>query len=522
MGGDWMVNMCKVLIVEDEYITRQGIQNMIDWNAEGFEIVGEACNGKDALELVEKFNPHIVLTDIVMPVMNGLELERSMRSKYPEIQMVVLSSYSDFDYVRDSFQSGAVDYILKPTLNPLSLLKIMKQVASRIPGLTLQGCRDLSLAACVEQLLSGFSGEEMQKQLHNSFQKPCFILVGMNIARIFGQDTAAVERQKKLLSQGMDEALSGCTHVQLVVNNTILLLVVNFSPSETEDVLEALRWNIEQIARQEPRIFYAASQVFSDPSLLKEIYNGRFLSNLDRKFYYKGKYFLTEEEFQNVKSAVKFNIMNYTRLLETLQVEKALDFLEDYVNTVVAGWSLNEMELKTQVQNAWYQMISVLENQGLNADSLSYLKRDCLIKIYACSYAEDFSQIFSALQEDFRVIIRKYEVDAHSSTIHSILEYIDSHYNESLTLANIAQQFNFNYSYLSSYFRSHHTDGFSEYLNKERIRHAIELLRLGNLPVSGVCSAVGYADQSYFTRVFKKLTGTTPREYRRRYGKSRE
>ncbi|HBG55275.1 MAG TPA: DNA-binding response regulator, partial [Ruminococcaceae bacterium] len=130
-----MENLCKVLIVEDEYITRQGIRNMMDWKAEGFEIVGEACNGKEALELVGKFHPHIVLTDIVMPVMDGLNLEQNLRVKYPEIQVVVLSSYSDFKYVRNSFQSGAADYILKPTLNPAALLKTMREAAARIPGL---------------------------------------------------------------------------------------------------------------------------------------------------------------------------------------------------------------------------------------------------------------------------------------------------------------------------------------------------------------------------------------------------
>jgi Response regulator containing CheY-like receiver domain and AraC-type DNA-binding domain len=513
-----MDSLCKVLIVEDEYITRQGIRNMVDWNSEGFEIVGEACNGEDALEMVEKLRPHMVLTDIVMPVMDGLELEKNLRTKYPEIQMMVLSSYSDFDYVRDSFQSGAVDYILKPTLNPADLLKAMKQVAARIPGLTLQGRRDLSLAACVEQLLSGFSGEEVQKQLHSVFQEPCFVLAGMDIARIFGQDTAAMDKQKKLLSRCVEEALPGHTHVQLVVNESVLLLVVNFAKPEEEHVLIALREAAEQIARQEPRTFYAASRVFSDPARLKEIYSGPFLVNLDRYFYYKGEYFLTAEEFREPKPAAKFNMAAYTKLLETLQLEKALDFLEDDVNVVLADCSLDEMELKTLVQNAWYQIISVLEDQGLNGDSLSYLKRDCLIKLYACSYSEDFAQAFSVLQTDFRAIIRKYEVNAHSSTIQSILNYIDSHYNEPLTLASLARQFNFNYSYLSTYFRSHHMEGFSEYLNKERIRHAAELLREGTLPVSGVCGAVGYTDQSYFTRVFKKLTGTTPREYRRNYG----
>ena len=514
-----MKSLCKVLIVEDEYITRQGIRNMMDWRAEGFEIVGEAGNGKEALELMEKLHPHIVLTDIVMPVMNGLDLEQSLRLKYPDLQVVVLSSYGDFDYVRNSFQSGAADYVLKPTLNPAGLLKTMKRAAARIPGLTLQGRRDRSLAACVEQLLSGFSAEETQKQFQKAFRKPCFVLTGMDVVRIFDGDKAALERQEKLLAQSLEKNMPDCDFVQLVADESVLLLVVNFTQPERESVFRMLRDSIAQIALQEPRICYVASGEFSSPSRLKEVYGGSFLRSLDRNFYYKGKHFLTPEDFPEPKEAKKFNTVNYARLLETLQTEEALDSLADYVNEAIAERLLGEMELKTLVQNAWYQMISVLEDQGLNADSLSYLKRDCLVKIYACPYAEDFKRLFSVMETDFRSLIRKYKIDSQGSPIQNILNYIDSHYNEPLSLSSLARQFNFSYSYLSSYFRSHHTEGFSEYLNKARILHAAELLREGTFAIADVCGAVGYTDQSYFTRVFKKMTGITPREYRRKYEK---
>ena len=413
-----MDSWCKVLIVEDEYITRQGIRNMIDWYEEGFEIVGEASNGKDAIAMVEKLRPHIVLTDIVMPVMDGLELEKSLRTKFPKIQVVVLSSYSDFDYVRDSFQSGAVDYILKPTLNPANLLKTMKQVASRIPGLTLQGRQNLSLARSIEQLLSGYAEREAKEQLESAFQNSGFLLVGMDISRIFRQDTAAIEKQKTLLPQILDKLLAEYTYVHLIVNESVFLLVVNFPPSEKECVYRALRQAMDQIGEQESRTFYVSSRIFSDISFLKEVYNGPFLSNLDW-------YFMAAEEFRKPKEDTKFNLMNYTKLLETLQIEKALKLLENYVNSILTERSLSEMELKTLVQNAWYQMISVLEDQGLNAENLSYLKRDCLVKIYSCAYSEDFIQLFSILQSDFHTIISKYEVNAQNSTMQSILKYID-------------------------------------------------------------------------------------------------
>ena len=130
-----MQQFCKILIVDDEYIIRQGIKHLLDWEKHGFQVVGEADNGKQALEMIEKDPPDIVLTDIVMPVMDGIELTKMLNIKNSGIQVIVLSGYSDFEYVKSTFQSGAVDYILKPTLNPKELLSVLQKAVQRIPNL---------------------------------------------------------------------------------------------------------------------------------------------------------------------------------------------------------------------------------------------------------------------------------------------------------------------------------------------------------------------------------------------------
>ncbi|MFK4997272.1 response regulator [Bacillus sp. N9] len=117
----------KVLIVDDEQLIRQGIKHYVNWEQEGFQIVGEAANGKEALEIIKQTDPHIVITDIVMPVIDGEELTRIIKKDYPHIQVIILSSYSDFDYVRSTFQSGVSDYILKPKLNGPELLTALKR-----------------------------------------------------------------------------------------------------------------------------------------------------------------------------------------------------------------------------------------------------------------------------------------------------------------------------------------------------------------------------------------------------------
>lgn len=133
-----MESSCKIMIVDDEFIMRQGIRFMMRWEEEGYEIVGEASNGKEALDLIPSLEPHIILCDIAMPVMSGLDFIKVVSREYPEIKTVVLSSYDNFEYVREALLNGAVDYVLKPTLNSEELLKLVRKVSQKIPDLQLR------------------------------------------------------------------------------------------------------------------------------------------------------------------------------------------------------------------------------------------------------------------------------------------------------------------------------------------------------------------------------------------------
>jgi len=117
-------------------------------------------------------------------------------------------------------------------------------------------------------------------------------------------------------------------------------------------------------------------------------------------------------------------------------------------------------------------------------------------------------------EQDMAEIEAKYHISPESLTIRSILDYIAQHYDEPLTLRQLSEQFNFNYYYLSKYFSSHCKEGFNEYLNRIRVEKASEMLLKEKTPISEICGAVGYMDHSYFTKVFKKFTGYTPKQFR--------
>ena len=514
-GGRGMREYCRILVVEDEFIMRQGIKHLADWESKGFQVVGEACDGKQALEMVKSLHPHIVLTDVVMPEMDGIELTRILTENYPDIQVVVLSSYSDFEYVKSTFQNGAVDYILKPTLNPTDLLKTLEKAAAKVPNLVLTSSKGISLERQVNQLLSGYSNEEV-KTLADFFPYDGFFLLGMNVPYVFGATEGAMTRQIRLLSQEMKKTLKEYTTVQVITDEQILLCVVNFPSNENLRARELLRQSVSHISKESPEAFYVCSPQFSSVEQMREIYTQGFIKFTQQRFYHKEEALLYASIEAPAAPMEKFDFSHYNDLIRMLQIRDGLKMLREYMNTAIEKQAMEEYEIKALAQNALYQLISLLEELHFNQESLENLKRDYFLKISDAKFVEDFRMAIALILQDFEQIVQKYQIESSSRTMKEILDYISENYSEPLTLHDLADRFNFNYYYLSSYFSVHNKEGFSEYLNKERIKKAKELLSRGDVTVSQVYGAVGYSDHSYFCKVFKKFTGSTPSEFKKK------
>ena len=128
--------MKKILIADDEFLVRLGLKTTIDWEQHGFIIVGEAKNGKEALELFEQSDPDILLTDIRMPVMDGLEVIQTVKQKKRSLKCVILTHYDDFNYAKEAIKLGASDYILKSDLNSDNLFSILNRISNEIDAET--------------------------------------------------------------------------------------------------------------------------------------------------------------------------------------------------------------------------------------------------------------------------------------------------------------------------------------------------------------------------------------------------
>lgn len=504
-----MDEYCRILIVDDEYIMRQGIRHMIVWEEQGFQVVGEASNGKEALELMETLKPHIVLCDIAMPVMDGLDFMRVVHRKYPEVFVVVLSGYDKFEYVRQALLNGAVDYVLKPTLNPEELSKILNKVVPRIPGLKLKQKTVSSLDDRLERYLNGYDLELKAEEFDSCFPHSCYRLMGlpMRFQNPGRQDFSQVIFEKA--ERYLKEHTPG-SYLTFLQNHEVLCVVFNYPVKDEERLLEMIQDMVRQLSVIHERTFVVLGETHRKLADLKaDFENPLFLE--EEAFYHKGiQIYQLEEQDREEKSLHKFDFRRFSATVSDRKYVEAVEMFRAYIQQAVLC-RLPEFKLKNQTKNLLYNLVGSVDSK---IQKLEQIRFEYFAKIDEAVYAEDFLKTFQALLDELLECLES-SMDNPDMKIQGMLDYIAEHYKEDLDLTNLAEVFNFNYSYLSSYFNTKMGEGFSEYLNRIRIRHACQYLEKGETSIAAVSSLVGYSDQSYFCRVFKKITGVTPSAYRR-------
>lgn len=502
-------NYCKVLIVEDEFIMRQGMKHMLEWEKEGFTIIGEATNGQEALELINKLKPNIVISDIVMPIINGVDFCKIVQEKYPNLQIIILSSYDNFEYVKDTLLNGAVDYILKPTLNPNQLLLTLKKAVDRIPGLELVRNEDIYYNNLIERYLLGFDSKLEINKFINIFPNTCFRIFGIDLKYLVGRNKEVIRKLKARIQEYfLINKISN--YLELIINDGVLIYIINYKISQDKDMIKQIKEYTGKNLIIDENMLFVITEKFEKLDKIKKIYDEKFISYLSEKFYNKDNFLLNTESVEIKEKISKFNSNKFYDLLKGKEFNKAIDMIYEYVVYSIK-LKTEEYKLKNLVKNLLYNFIVSLEAYDIETEEL---RQEYFKKIDAVKYSQDFIDEIDNILFNLKDIISK-NVNVEEERIKEILEYINSNYNKALDLGNISKVFNFNYYYLSFYFNNHCKEGFSEYLNKVRIEKACDLLKENKYYVSEISSMVGYSDHSYFCRVFKKITGYTPSSYRR-------
>lgn len=511
-----MGELCRVLIVDDEVLIRQGIKHYINWEQEGFAVVGEASNGREALELIETANPHIILTDIVMPVMDGEELTKIVKESYPDIEIIILSSFGDFEYVRSTFQSGVVDYILKPKLDSEGLLKVLKKAASRIPDFQLIDQENdlMSVSQIISKLVSGYGAGYEQSFLASVFPYSRYCVLGMDMKTYPAKGKQELVNQlKEKVEREFKENFQGLASYSFHFDHNIIGILLNFQSEEMSEILQIA----EQIAGSYPEIGFAITEVNEDFTSLGMVVKEELVKLVQYRFYFPHVTLLKKRDLPADSPACgTFNLDWFTDEFKRKNFDTAFGYLHEHGLALSRCYTKDVFEFKALFGNIIFNITVLLGNMEYNVKELENSRYSYFQSIDRAGTAQETLRLFGQFIEEARICISSMPAQPQHLNMKEIMQYIRDHYFEPLTLKDVAKHFHFNPSYLSSYFSSHNDEGFIEYLNRIRVEEAAKLLTMDSAPISEISSMVGYSDHSYFCKVFKKAMGASPSQYRRK------
>ena len=503
-----MEKYCKIIIIDDEFIMRQGIKYMLDWEKEGFQFIGEAKDGKEGLRLIEEVRPDIVLLDVVIPVLNGIEISTIIHEKYPEIQFIILSGHDDFEYVKATLLNGAVDYILKPTINPNELLQALHKAVKRIPGMQLRKSNRLSIQVQLEKCLLGYQEPLNSIEVEKEFPYSRFRIAGINLKQMCEDNKEKMAYMEGLVKEYLTEEET-YKAISVLMKKDILCYVFNYRVKEEETLLKKIEFCMQKISAIKPQAFAVVSESFINIQDIKKYYQTQIVPLINRKFYYANQsLFFTDNKIQQEKEH-RFAYENYTNYLVNGELNLALSMFKEYIQSM-CEIQMDEYRLKNVTKNLLYNFLIEAERYGVHGDAI---QDEYFEKIDNTCSVEGFLQVLGALFEKLEQFENTDDI-RNGEKIRKMREYIAKNYDENLTLALLAERFGFSYHYLSYYFNKQAKEGFSEYLNKIRIKKACELLRKNENSISEISRMIGYSDHAYFCRVFKKIIGQTPSHYR--------
>lgn len=293
------------------------------------------------------------------------------------------------------------------------------------------------------------------------------------------------------------------------------LLLVNLQEEQWPALLQAVNKLAHALAGQEPELRLTLSRAFGSLSEVAAVYQQSVLKLRQYRFFLPDQVLLVHDELpQREAQLPKFNLTQFTEQLKRQQLEEAFGDLHQHVDALSRQYDGDVFQFKSFLGN----MIFNVTNQFSHLGELEEGKYGLFRAIDEAGSADGAVRIL----EHFLARVMELTSSAaltpgSNANMAKLLQYMEEHYTEPLSLTELARHFHFNPSYLSSLFTTYNQEGFKEHLNTIRTGKAAELLRAGEAPISEISSMVGYGDHSYFCKVFKKYTGLSPSAYRRQH-----
>ncbi len=537
--------MIKVFLVEDEIVIRNGIKNSIEWEKEGYEFAGEASDGELAYPMILKTRPDILITDIKMPFMDGLELSRLVKQEIPDIKILILSGYDEFEYAKEAIRLQVAEYLLKP-ISSTKLLEVLKEVTASIMREreekellkkyeedmreNREYEKDEFLTRILTQNLSVTEILEQGKQLDIDLSARMYNTMLLKISEA-GEHEDEQEKQKLTeVSARVEEMLGQQKDVYYFRRGAegwaVLFLAEDAVRMEEE--IKKCRDSIQDIIHESPReleYFGAVGIAVLRLSELKisveeaeRVFAYRYLKKWNQIIDSEESEKIIEEDSELNVKAIQIDKLDRKiteNFLKTGLKGEVTHFIDEYFESFGQKNIQSLLFRQYVTMDIYLTAASVLESLDYNSDEL--VKR--------CGDFKDMESVFPTVEQtkdylknvigttiDLRDAVSKRK---YSSLLKNAANYIEQNYdNDEISLNTVAASVNLSPNHFSTIFSREMGKSFVEYLTNVRMEKAKELLRSTAMKTAEIAYAVGYKDAHYFSYLFKKTQKCTPREFR--------
>lgn len=539
------IYMFKVMVIDDEPIIRTGLRHVVDWESLGFQIVAEAKNGIEALNKLENEAIDLIITDIKMPQMDGIELLKALREKDNPVKVILLSGYAEFAYAQKGLSLGAMDYLLKP-MDPVNIEEVLKKVHKRLTDEKKKEEHTQYLNEKLELTRSFLREKVISDIIHGKNLDKLYTLIeeyDIPLTNHFVQ--VAIIELDDFEEQGEDWLLNGmyeeiADKVQTIIKQELekenhitsiismgglgsINIIIQAKDISDKEQLDAI------ISKVLDKVLH---KINNDLSLRITIGIGKvyekveltYLSYFNAKESLKHKYVLGGNKIIHI---LQLDSHEQNKFIYPLEEEKILisyilfgdsksaKFLEELLDQIIKNnnYDLYKISLCfTQLATNIYQAVQ---------DKYRYIK-----EIYNLTEVKDLGFLKYKDIEEIKVhfinnvtelihVIQKYGLNSNSTIVNMACEYVLEHIDEKITLASISEYLHISKNYFCSLFKQETGENFLDYLTKAKMDRAKVLLKEDNYKIYEISDLLGYKEKGYFSKLFKKYTGFTPAEYKK-------
>ncbi|HAL73577.1 MAG TPA: hypothetical protein DCM45_00620, partial [Clostridiales bacterium] len=505
--------MLDLMIVDDEKMVVNDLVNLIDWQASGFNIVAQAYNGKSALEKFSRLKPDVVITDIVMPVMKGIDLLRQIKMVAPATIVILISSYSEFAYVKEALDLGAFGYLLKDEINAKSLLALLAKVKINLQ----------SAAETVNPFASIAADSSSSAALQKSFAYMiCEIDQPFPLAEMVCQEkvnpsvfhSAEIQFVRDIVYEQIN-----VHHVFVVSGSRLILeLSVNRKCGQHLQLRECLHLFAKYLQREIGDRFSRTVSIFLINELLnqqgaREFYQRYESSIRNRIFWGSGLIIdLTDDRLARIGALQVLDSAELATMIKRKNRDKLLSQIEHHFQDIVSRRDFN----------GFFGSLESLVNL---IDLFSHEAGQSPLKISA---RHDSSRTVANIGQCQQWLINEIDkllddldaAEKYSHNVQKTINYIRENFaDKDLGLNDIADAVALSPTHLGFLFKKETGVTINHFITTVRMDQAMEMLRSADCKMYEIAGSVGYRSSQYFSQVFTKHVGCMPKEYHRAYGK---